>query len=281
MSEVLQALEGPIAPMICASEDPLHAGTCERTGFCNVNLLWVRVRDAVVSALDSMTLADLATPRAAHPFHALPVQLERHGQPPSRHLSRSPTHDPDRRRRPCHRRQRPRQCAAVDDRQLVIRDLHVVPIADPTREILARHRPDRPQGRGPRDHGPQRLGQDDARLRADGTPRLHGDARARSSGRATTCSSCRPTSAPGWASSWPSSTRPPSPACRVASFLRTALNARRRGLEAPNEEIDPSDPTRGGIKMGEFRTLLRSKMFGISEIQRDLRIRRRSRIRRD
>jgi Rrf2 family protein len=73
MSQVLQALEGPIAPMICASEDPLHAGACERTGFCNVNLLWVRVRDAVVTALDSMTLADLSRPRALHPYHSLPL----------------------------------------------------------------------------------------------------------------------------------------------------------------------------------------------------------------
>jgi Rrf2 family protein len=70
MSQVIQALEGPIAPMICASEDPLHAGVCSRTGFCNVNLLWVRVRDAVVGALDSVSLADLAQPRASHPHHA-------------------------------------------------------------------------------------------------------------------------------------------------------------------------------------------------------------------
>jgi Rrf2 family protein len=75
MSQVITALEGPIAPMICASEDPLHAGICARTDFCNVNLLWVRVRDAVVSALESVTLADLARPRPTHPHHAaaLPV----------------------------------------------------------------------------------------------------------------------------------------------------------------------------------------------------------------
>jgi Rrf2 family transcriptional regulator, cysteine metabolism repressor len=73
MGTVLRALEGPIAPMICASEDPLHAGLCDRTGFCTVNLLWVKVREAIGVALDSMTLADLARPRpnasAAHPFH--------------------------------------------------------------------------------------------------------------------------------------------------------------------------------------------------------------------
>jgi Rrf2 family transcriptional regulator, cysteine metabolism repressor len=63
MGEVLRALEGPIAPMICASDDPEHATTCDRSARCTVNLLWVRVRDAVTTALDSMTLADLAPQR--------------------------------------------------------------------------------------------------------------------------------------------------------------------------------------------------------------------------
>jgi Rrf2 family protein len=69
MSQVLEALEGPIAPMVCATDDPLHAGACDRTHFCTVNELWLRVRTAVLGALDSMTLADLAAPRPAHPFH--------------------------------------------------------------------------------------------------------------------------------------------------------------------------------------------------------------------
>ena len=46
----------------------------------------------------------------------------------------------------------------------------------------------------------------------------------------------------------------------MASFLRTALNARRRGLDGGDSEIDPSDMTRGGIRMGEFRKLMREKM---------------------
>ena len=79
MGAVLRALEGPIAPMVCASEDPTHAGFCGRTGFCNVNLLWLRVRDAVIGALDSMTLADLARPRPAHPFHPTLEVVEHHG----------------------------------------------------------------------------------------------------------------------------------------------------------------------------------------------------------
>jgi Rrf2 family cysteine metabolism transcriptional repressor len=64
MGEVLRALEGPIAPMVCASDDPEHAITCDRSARCTVNVLWVRVRDAVTGALDSMTLADLAPQRA-------------------------------------------------------------------------------------------------------------------------------------------------------------------------------------------------------------------------
>ncbi len=59
MSEVLRALEGPIAPMVCASEDVDHAATCGRTTGCTVNVLWVRIREAITEALESMTLADL------------------------------------------------------------------------------------------------------------------------------------------------------------------------------------------------------------------------------
>ncbi len=73
MSQVIEALEGPITPMVCASDDPLHAELCDRTDYCNVNLLWTRVRDAVVGALDSLTLAELAMPNARHPVHSGPV----------------------------------------------------------------------------------------------------------------------------------------------------------------------------------------------------------------
>jgi Rrf2 family cysteine metabolism transcriptional repressor len=75
MGEVLRALEGPIAPMVCASEDPAHAGVCGRTGYCTVNHLWLTVQRAISGALDSITLADLATPRPSHPFHSMPVSI--------------------------------------------------------------------------------------------------------------------------------------------------------------------------------------------------------------
>ena len=73
MSEVIVALEGPIAPMVCVSDDPDHAAMCERSGFCTVEGLWLRVRDAVTEALDSMTLEELARPRAGHPTHSEPA----------------------------------------------------------------------------------------------------------------------------------------------------------------------------------------------------------------
>ena len=56
--------------MVCASEDPTHAAICERTGYCNVNHLWMTVQRAIIGALDSITLADLATPRPSHPYHS-------------------------------------------------------------------------------------------------------------------------------------------------------------------------------------------------------------------
>lgn len=59
MSDVLRALEGPIAPMICATDDPHHVNGCDRSARCTVNVLWVRVRDAITSTLDSISLADL------------------------------------------------------------------------------------------------------------------------------------------------------------------------------------------------------------------------------
>jgi Rrf2 family transcriptional regulator, cysteine metabolism repressor len=76
MTEVLRALEGPIAPMVCASEDQEHATICDRSSRCTVNLLWVRVRDAVSGALDSMTLADLVPPRIPTQSAVQPTPLQ-------------------------------------------------------------------------------------------------------------------------------------------------------------------------------------------------------------
>jgi Rrf2 family protein len=73
MGEVLRALEGPIAPMICATDDPEHGLICDRSSRCTVNVLWVRVRDAVTGALDAMTLADLVPPLPSAPPTTDPI----------------------------------------------------------------------------------------------------------------------------------------------------------------------------------------------------------------
>ena len=92
MSEVITALEGPIAPMVCASDDPHHAEACQRAGFCTVEQLWQRVRAAVVSALDSMTLLDLAQPKVGHPVHSEPALVA--VRPLSQQRSKEPVAQP-------------------------------------------------------------------------------------------------------------------------------------------------------------------------------------------
>lgn len=58
MSEILRALEGPIAPMICATEGAMDV-ICDRLDGCSTQFLWARVRDAITATLDAITLADL------------------------------------------------------------------------------------------------------------------------------------------------------------------------------------------------------------------------------
>jgi DNA-binding IscR family transcriptional regulator len=71
MSDVLRALEGPIAPMVCASDDPETGITCDRSARCTVNVLWVRIRDAITGTLEGMTLADLVPRVPAEPTDTL------------------------------------------------------------------------------------------------------------------------------------------------------------------------------------------------------------------
>ena len=149
------------------------------------------------------------------------------------------------------------------DRELVIRDLHVVPAADRSHEILRGIDLEVRKGEVHAIMGRNGSGKTTLAYALMGHPayevtrgeviwkgvnvlRLSPDKRAR---MGLFLAFQYPTAVPGLS---------------VASFLRTALNARRRGLEGGDSEYDPSDPTRGGIKMGEFRTLLRDKMALLS-----------------
>jgi Fe-S cluster assembly ATP-binding protein len=146
-----------------------------------------------------------------------------------------------------------------DDRVLEVRDLHVVPVAEPTREILAGIDLTVRKGEVHAIMGRNGSGKTTLAYALMGHPAykvtsgkvwwkgidiltLSPDKRAR---LGLFLAFQYPTAIPGLS---------------VASFLRTALNARRRGLNAGDSEIDPSDATRGGISMRDFRMLMREKM---------------------
>lgn len=72
MGEIVRVLEGPIAPMICATEGEMTQ-ICGYLEACKTRYLWARVRDAVARTLDTMTLADLVG--AAEAEVASPTQF--------------------------------------------------------------------------------------------------------------------------------------------------------------------------------------------------------------
>jgi len=63
MAEIVEALEGSIAPIECISETADGAIVCSRESdpghVCPTKLLWTRVRFAIVRTLQETTLADL------------------------------------------------------------------------------------------------------------------------------------------------------------------------------------------------------------------------------
>jgi len=63
MAEVVEALEGSIAPIECISQSPDGSIVCSRESdpghVCPTKLLWTRVRGAIVHTLQDTTLADL------------------------------------------------------------------------------------------------------------------------------------------------------------------------------------------------------------------------------
>jgi Rrf2 family protein len=67
MAEVVEALEGEIAPIECITASPDGSLVCVREGQpghdpCPTKLLWTRVQGSIVRTLNEMTLADLARP---------------------------------------------------------------------------------------------------------------------------------------------------------------------------------------------------------------------------
>jgi Fe-S cluster assembly ATP-binding protein len=147
-----------------------------------------------------------------------------------------------------------------EDRELVIRDLHVVPVAEPKREILKGidltvrtgevHAIMGRNGSGKTTlayalmgHPAYKVTSGQVTWRGRDLLALSPDKRGR---LGLFLAFQYPTAIPGLS---------------VASFLRTALNARMRPIDQQvPEDYDPSDHVRGGIKLGDFRRLLRDKM---------------------
>jgi Fe-S cluster assembly ATP-binding protein len=145
----------------------------------------------------------------------------------------------------------------TDDQQLVIRDLHVAPAAHPEHEILLGI--DLAVGKGEVHAimGPNGSGKTTLAYALMGHPaylvtagaiswkgrdilKLSPDKRAR---LGMFLAFQYPTAVPGLS---------------VASFLRSALNAKLQGVDKDGS-VDPTDPTRGGISMGDFRRKIREK----------------------
>ncbi len=60
VGEVYRVMEGPVAPMDCVSED-VSEQTCPLIDGCETRPVWLRMRDAIVESIDSVTLQDLIT----------------------------------------------------------------------------------------------------------------------------------------------------------------------------------------------------------------------------
>jgi Rrf2 family transcriptional regulator, cysteine metabolism repressor len=80
MAEVVEALEGSIAPIECISETADGSIVCTRESdpehACPTKLLWTRVRFSIISTLRETTLADLLRESHAPAGPVLPLGLQ-------------------------------------------------------------------------------------------------------------------------------------------------------------------------------------------------------------
>ena len=146
----------------------------------------------------------------------------------------------------------------ADDRELVIRDLRVAPAAHPDLEILQGINLTIRKGETHAIMGPNGSGKTTLSYALMGHPayvvtkgevlwkgrnllKLSPDKRSR---LGLFLAFQYPTAIPGLS---------------VASFVRSALNAKLQGIDK-NPDIDPTDTTRGGVSMLDFRRRMREKM---------------------
>jgi Fe-S cluster assembly ATP-binding protein len=146
----------------------------------------------------------------------------------------------------------------VTDQELVISGLRVAPVADPTHEILQGIDLTVGKGQVHAIMGPNGSGKTTLAYALMGHPayKVTGGA-VWFNGRDVLALSPDKRSRLGLflAFQYPTAI----PGLSVASFIRSALNAKLQGVDKTTE-IDPTDPMRGGISMRDFRNKMREKM---------------------
>lgn len=70
VAQIVTAMEGPIGMTECS----VHSGQCGRESHCGVRVNWQRISQAITTALDSVTLADLIQPPTSR-GSAIPVRV--------------------------------------------------------------------------------------------------------------------------------------------------------------------------------------------------------------
>jgi Fe-S cluster assembly ATP-binding protein len=146
----------------------------------------------------------------------------------------------------------------VTDQELVIRGLRVAPVADPTNEILQGIDLTVGKGQVHAIMGPNGSGKTTLAYALLGHPAYKvtgGEVSFK--GRDVLALSPDKRSRLGLflAFQYPTAI----PGLSVASFIRSALNAKLQGVDKTTD-VDPTDPMRGGISMRDFRTKMRDKM---------------------
>ncbi len=58
IADIVTAMEGPIGMTECSA----HAGLCDHESHCGVRVNWQRINQAIASALEDVTLADMVRP---------------------------------------------------------------------------------------------------------------------------------------------------------------------------------------------------------------------------
>ena len=146
----------------------------------------------------------------------------------------------------------------ADDRELVIRDLRVAPAASPDHAILQGIDLTIRKGETHAIMGPNGSGKTTLSYALMGHPAYvvtGGEVRWKGYDLLTLSADKRARLGLFLAFQYPTAI----PGLSVASFVRSALNAKLQGIDK-NPDIDPTDATRGGVSMLDFRRRMREKM---------------------